>query len=52
MFRALLAHPQEFVDKRHLVYDVLVMSLAAAVLLQPTDITRMGYTRCRLCSAS
>jgi hypothetical protein len=27
MFRALLAHPQEALHKRHLVYSVLVMSV-------------------------
>jgi hypothetical protein len=45
MFRALLAHPQEALHKRHLVYCVLVMSVGctrieaeASILVQPTDI--------------
>jgi hypothetical protein len=37
MFRALLAYPQEALHKRHL-YPILV---------QPTDITRTQYTKCR-----
>jgi hypothetical protein len=38
MFRALLAHPQEVLHKRHLVYCVRIMSVgcgAVAVSLQP-----------------
>jgi hypothetical protein len=46
MFRALLAHPQEAVHKRHQDFT--------PILVQPTDITRTQYTRtkCRLWSAS
>jgi hypothetical protein len=47
MFRALLAHPQEVLHKRHLVYCVRI----TATVPQPTDI-RTQYTKCRLCSAS
>jgi hypothetical protein len=50
MFRALLAHPQEALHKRHLVYCVRVSE--TAIVAQPTDITRTQYTKCRLCSAS
>jgi hypothetical protein len=38
MFRALLAHPQEALHKRHLVYCVRVMSVGCATVaisLQP-----------------
>jgi hypothetical protein len=59
MFRALLAHPQEALHKRHLVYCVRVMSVGGTRIgvelvetVQPTDITRMQYTNCRLYSAS
>jgi hypothetical protein len=55
MFRALLAHPQEAPHKRHLVYSVRVMSVGCTrngmELVQPTEITRMHYTKFRLCSA-
>jgi hypothetical protein len=47
MFRALLAHPQKVLHKRHLVYCVYVVSWLH--LVQPTDITR---TQCSLSSAS
>jgi hypothetical protein len=50
MFRALPAHPQEALHKRHLVYCVRVMSVGCTGLkwksnptpnlVQPTDITR------------
>jgi ferredoxin len=43
MFRASLAHPQEALHKRHLVYCTRV---------QPTDIKREQCTKCRLCRAS
>jgi hypothetical protein len=45
MFRALLAHPQEVLHKRHLVYSVRVMSVGCetATVPQPTDITRTQY---------
>jgi hypothetical protein len=39
MFRALLAHLQEALHKRYLVYCVRVMSVGCT-LVQPTDITR------------
>jgi hypothetical protein len=61
MFQALLAHPQEALHKRHLVYYVSVMSVgcirigvefhSTLILVQPTDITRMQYTKYRLYSA-
>jgi hypothetical protein len=47
MFLTLLAHPQEVLYKRHLVYCVCFMSS----WLQPTDITLIQYTKCRLLSA-
>jgi hypothetical protein len=54
MFRALLAHPQEALKKQHFVYCVRVMSIGCTsstpILVQPTDITRTHYTKCRLCS--
>jgi hypothetical protein len=44
VFRALLEHPQEALQIRHLVYCVRVMSVgctsSAPILVQPTDITR------------
>jgi hypothetical protein len=60
MFRALLDHPQEALKKRHLVYCVHVMSdgctrtevISNPILVQPTDITRTQYTKCRLFSTS
>jgi hypothetical protein len=51
MFRALLAHPQEAFHKWHVGYCVRVMAVGGAtvaVSLQPTDITRTQYTKCRL----
>jgi hypothetical protein len=50
MFRALLAHPQEALKKRHLVYCVRIMSVGCdtvTVKLQPchstaTDIIRVA----------
>jgi hypothetical protein len=40
MFRALLTHPQEALNKRHLVYCVRVMSVGCTtpILVQETDI--------------
>jgi hypothetical protein len=56
MFRALLAHPQEVLNKQHLVYCLRVMSVgctsSTSILVQPTDITFKQYTKFRLCSAS
>jgi hypothetical protein len=49
MFRALLAHPQDLLHKRQLVYCVRVMSVGCTrigvELVQATDITRMQYTK-------
>jgi hypothetical protein len=54
MFRELLAQPQKVQHKRHLVYCVRVMSVGCTrigvelvSLVQPTDITRTQYTKCR-----
>jgi hypothetical protein len=46
MFRALLAHPQEVLYKRHLVYCVRVLSVGCnrVELAQSTDKTRTQYT--------
>jgi hypothetical protein len=54
MFRALLAHPQETLYKRLLVYCVRVMSVGYTRLgvVQATDITFTLYTKCCLWSAS
>jgi hypothetical protein len=54
MFRALLAHPQNALHKRHLVYCVRVMSVGCTRIgvELPTDITRTQYTKCCLYSAS
>jgi hypothetical protein len=43
MFRALLAHPQEALHNRHVVYVSWLQQLE-----QKTDITRKQYTKCRL----
>jgi hypothetical protein len=47
MFRALLAHLQEALHKRHSVYCVCVMSIGSTrigmELVQPTDISRTQY---------
>jgi hypothetical protein len=47
MFRPLLAHPQESLHKRHLVYCVRVMSVGCyqGWSGQPTDIKRAQYTK-------
>jgi hypothetical protein len=56
MFWALLAHFQEVLHKWHLVYCMLVMSVSCnrstSILVQPSDITRMQCTKCRLFRAS
>jgi hypothetical protein len=56
MFRALLAHPQEVLHKRNLVYCLRVISVGCTwvevELVQPMDITRTQYTKCRLWSTS
>jgi hypothetical protein len=58
MFRALLAHLEEALHKWHLVYCVRAMSVGCTrtevetILVQPTDITLMQYTKYRLCSTS
>jgi hypothetical protein len=60
MFHAFSTHPQEALNKRHLVYCVRVMSVgcirigmesSTPTLVQTTDITRMQYTTCHLFSA-
>jgi hypothetical protein len=55
MFRALLAHPQEALHKRHLLYCGRVTSVCCTrirvelrptpSLVQPTDITRKQYNK-------
>jgi hypothetical protein len=55
MFRALFAHLQEVLHKRHLVYCMRIMSVGCATIevkLQPTYILCTQYTSCRLCRAS
>jgi hypothetical protein len=53
MFLALLAHLQETLHERQLVYCVRVVSWlhkewsGAPILVQPTDIIRTQYTKCR-----
>jgi hypothetical protein len=50
MFRALLAHPQEALHKRHLVYCVRIMSVAVlwhgcsetATVLQPLILNKLN----------
>jgi hypothetical protein len=46
MFRASLAHPQEALHKRYLVYYVRFMSVGY-IGMQPTNITRTQYTKYR-----
>jgi hypothetical protein len=50
MFRALLAHRQETNDTWYIA--CVLCQLAVQGLVQPTDITRTQYTKCRLCNAS
>jgi hypothetical protein len=47
MFRALLAHPQEALNKHHLVYCVPVprFQCFTAIVTQPTDTIRTQYTK-------
>jgi hypothetical protein len=48
MFRALLAHPREALNKRHLVYCVRIMSVGcdtAAVSLEPCHSQLAFYAR-------
>jgi hypothetical protein len=57
MFWALLAHPQEALHERNLVYCMRVMSVGCTrvgveILVQPTDITHMQNTKCYLWSTS
>jgi hypothetical protein len=55
MFRALLAHPQEALHERHLVYGVRVMSLGCyqewsgtcAVCVAPPDDEQVMLETCR-----
>jgi hypothetical protein len=44
LYRPLLAHPQESLYKRHLVYCVRIMSVGCGMVC--------NHTKCRLCSAS
>jgi hypothetical protein len=57
IFRALLAHPQEALHKRHLVYCVGIMSVGSATTVLQSchsqlTYARTHYTKCRLCTAS
>jgi hypothetical protein len=52
MFRALLAHPQEVLHKRHLVFACVLLQLVAPGLVQSNDTIRTEYTKCRLYNAS
>jgi hypothetical protein len=56
MFWAFLAHPQEALQKRHLVCCVRVMSVGCTrievELVQSTRITRTQYTKRRMCSTT
>jgi hypothetical protein len=49
VFRALVTHPQEVLHKESLVCGVRVISVGCTrnevELVQPTDITRMQYTK-------
>jgi hypothetical protein len=51
MFRALFAHPQKTLHKRHLVYCVRVMSVAhnipSAVCVTPPDDEQVMLETCR-----
>jgi hypothetical protein len=49
MFRALLAHLQEALYKRHLLHQDWS---GTPILVQPTDTKRMQYAKCRLRGAS
>jgi hypothetical protein len=52
MFRALLAPPQEALNKRHLVLCIRVTLVGYTILVQPTDITHKQYIKCQLCNPS
>jgi hypothetical protein len=58
IFRALLAHPQEALNKRHLVYYMSVMSVGCTTIgaelhsWRKQLTTRTQYTKCCLWSAS
>jgi hypothetical protein len=52
IFQTLRADPQEALQKRHLLYCLPGLECFTPILVQPTDVTRMQYTKCRLCSAS
>jgi hypothetical protein len=45
MFRALLAHPQEVLNKRYLVYCLRVMSVGCTILVQPRAVTEPTFTK-------
>jgi hypothetical protein len=44
MFRALLAHRQQALHKRHFAYCVRVVSVGWTSMVQPTDVKRTQYT--------
>jgi hypothetical protein len=44
MFRALLAHPQESLNKRHLVYCVRIMSVGCATIAVPAIVAPITFT--------
>jgi hypothetical protein len=52
MFRALLGHPQEALHNGTCYIPCVLCQLAAPIRVQPTDITRTQYTKCRLYCAS
>jgi hypothetical protein len=62
IFRELLAHPQEALYKRHLVYWVRITSVGCGTVavsqynvcfsFTATDIIRTQYTKRRLCTTS
>jgi hypothetical protein len=52
MFLALPTQPQEVLNKWHLVYCVRAMSVGCTNPDAATDVTRMQYTKCRLCNTS
>jgi hypothetical protein len=52
MFRALLAHPQEVLNKRHLVYCVRIMLVGCGMVAVSLQTTATQYTKCSLFSTS
>jgi hypothetical protein len=47
MFRALLAHPQEALHKRHLVYCVRLMSVGCGTVVAPPEDEQVKLETCR-----